>query len=197
MQYFFRFITALSITTYSLISLSAPYIQAELTAADTELKQYYFAAARLGDTTLMQAFMDAGVSPDQTNEKGYTPIMIATYNGQSAMVDYLLKHGADACAKDNRGNTALMAAIFRAEVGIAKTLMTQPCNNPNHQNNAGQTPLMYAALFNRTILIDALKSKGAKFDLKDKSGNSAADLAIAQGNDALAVQLKTGKTNIE
>jgi len=177
------------ITTICLACLIAPNTQANPTA-DAELKQYYFAAARLGDTTLMQAFFDAGVSPNQPNEKGYTPVMIATYNGQSTMVDYLLEHGADACAKDNRGNTALMAAIFRAEIGIAKKLMAQPCN-PNHQNNAGQTPLMYAALFNRTPLIDALKHKGAQLALTDNSGNSAADLAASQGNEALTIHLQT------
>ncbi|NOZ52406.1 MAG: ankyrin repeat domain-containing protein [Gammaproteobacteria bacterium] len=180
-------------TTLYFVCLTFVYAHTKPTP-DTELQQYYFAAARLGDVKLMQAFIAAGVSPNHANVKGYTPIMIATYHGQSIMVDYLLDHGANACAKDNRGNTALMAAIFRTELSIAKKLMSQSCD-PNHQNNAGQTPLMYAALFNRTTLIDALKKKGAQIELRDKLGNSAADLATSQGNLALINRLQPAKPN--
>jgi len=159
-----------------------------------QLNDYYFAAARMGDMELMQAFLEAGFSANLANDKGYTPIMIAAYQGQENMVNYLLEQGADPCAEDKRGNTALMAAIFRAEVFIAKTLLTQDCS-PNHQNKAGQTPLMYAALFDRQSVIDYLRDKGANVKLQDNSGNDAMSLAISQGNQRLASRLQAAQAS--
>ncbi|MCP5775205.1 ankyrin repeat domain-containing protein, partial [Klebsiella pneumoniae] len=86
---------------------------------------------------------------------GYTGLILAAYHGQRAAVEQLLAAGADPCAQDKRGNTALMGAIFKGEVRIARRLIDATCN-PDQRNGAGQTAAMYAAMFQRKELLDAL-----------------------------------------
>lgn len=70
-------------------------------------------------------------------------MILAAYHGQSDAVERLLAAGANACVQDKRGNTALMGAIFKGELKIARRLLATECN-PDQRNQAGQTAAMYA-----------------------------------------------------
>lgn len=125
-------------------------------SAFAELSQYYFAAARVGDAEVLREFSQAGFPLDLKNSKGYTALMIATYNGNGAVVDYLLQRGADACMEDRRGNTALMAAIFRGEFAIARTLLKQDCDTAQ-TNKAGHSAEDFARVFGRERVAQLLE----------------------------------------
>ncbi|MGJ8582366.1 MAG: ankyrin repeat domain-containing protein [Psychromonas sp.] len=153
--------------------------EAVQSATYTDLMPYYYAAARTGDNEVISEFLNAGLPVDIKNHKGYTALMIATYNGQARIVHSLIAQGANVCAQDNRGNTALMAAVFRGELSIAKSLMSEECDE-NQQNNAGQTAVMFATLFGREELRALLIERGANISLEDNSGNSA--VSIKQAN---------------
>jgi hypothetical protein len=160
--------------------LCAGLAQAEPTpdpvAIQAELAQRYLDAAREGRLEVLHAFIEAGYDLDTQDAKGYSALILAAYHGHADAVDTLLAAGADPCLQDGRGNTALMGAIFKAELGIAHRLMNTPC--PTDQRNAaGQTAAMYAALFQRTRLLDQLREKGADMALKDALGNDAESLA--------------------
>lgn len=88
----------------------------------------------------------------------------------------MIAAGADACAEDKRGNTALMGAIFKGELRIAKRLLATECD-PDQRNNAGQTPAMHAALFQREAVLQALRERGADLDSSDPLGNRVESLA--------------------
>lgn len=140
--------------------------------SQNELMAYFHAAARTSDIEVLEAFLMAGMPIEAKDQKGYTALMIASYNGRLNAVNKLLEYGANACAQDNKGNTALMAAIFKGELKIAQRLLNTHCDT-NQQNNAGQTALMYSTLFGRTELTQLLISRGAELTLEDTSGNSA------------------------
>jgi len=72
-----------------------------------------------------------------------------------------------------------MGAIFKGELGIAKRLMQADCA-PDQRNNAGQTAAMYAALFQRTDVLNELAARGADFSLKDVQGNDVTKLQGGQ-----------------
>lgn len=74
---------------------------------------------------------------------------------------------------------ALMGAIFKGEVQIARTLLAANCS-PDQRNGAGQTAAMYAGLFKRVELLDALKAKGADMNAEDPLGNRATRLASGE-----------------
>ena len=145
-------------------------------AVQEQLQNYYFDAARRGDVPMLETFIEAGYALNTQDEKGYTALILAAYHGHGPAVERLLAAGADACAQDKRGNTALMGAIFKGEVQIAHRLLSTDCS-PDQRNGAGRTAAMYAGLFKRAELLDALKAKGADLQAQDPLGNTAMDLA--------------------
>jgi ankyrin repeat protein len=112
----------------SLLMVSA-VVLAEEQAQDPlqQLTSYFFAAARTGDTLVLNEFLQQGFPVDQRNRQSYTALMVATYAGQQAIVELLLKQGADACLRDKRGHTAMMGAIVKAEWTIGKILYPIDC----------------------------------------------------------------------
>jgi len=140
----------------------------------TDLSRYFFAAARTGETTVLQAFLQAGFPVNSQNDASYTALMIAAYQGQSTAVETLLLAGADACIRDKRGHTALMGAMIKAEWGIARQLYAIDCDK---ENTAKAT--------------DAIT---------DKSQMTAAQFAEKFGQSekfkALAVQLQAAETPV-
>ncbi|GGL32414.1 hypothetical protein GCM10009091_12880 [Pseudomonas brenneri] len=144
-------------------------------ALKAQLQDYYFDAARRGDVEMLNTFIEAGYSLSTVDDKGYTALILAAYHGQGPAVERLLAAGADACVQDKRGNTALMGAIFKGELKIAQRLLGADCN-PDQRNGAGQTAAMFAGLFQRVELLDALKAKGADLNAEDPVGNSASRL---------------------
>ena len=141
----------------------------------TQLKTHYFDAARRGDVEMLDTFIASHYPLDVQDDKGYTALILAAYNGQGKTVEQLLNAGANACVQDKRGNTALMGAIFKGELKIARRLLATDCN-PDQRNGAGQTAAMYAGLFKRVELLNDLTRKGADLNAEDAVGNSAARL---------------------
>ncbi|APD91133.1 hypothetical protein BM524_15730 [Alteromonas mediterranea] len=150
------------------------------------LKARYFDAAREGDSAMLAAFYQAGLDVNVADEKGYTALILAAYHGHTETVNFLIgEASANPCQEDNRGNTALMGAIFKGHVSVAKQLVFADCNI-DEENAQGQTALMFASLFDRQEIINTLIDKGANPAHTDKAGNSVADIALSQGNYELA-----------
>ncbi|VWB66407.1 putative ankyrin-like protein [Burkholderia aenigmatica] len=141
----------------------------------------WFDAARVGRVDILRALHDAGYPVDATDSHGFTAVILASYDGQPAALDYLLSAGANACAGDRHGNTALMGALFKNEPNIARRLIDTPC--PIDQTNgAGETALGFATLFNRFELIPLLVAHGANPNHVDRRGQSLLQLAQSHDN---------------
>jgi uncharacterized protein len=149
------------------------------------VQELLFAAARRGRDDVFPALLQAGADLEGTDSKGYTALILASYNGQESTTALLLSHGARVDAGDTeRGNTALMGIAFKGYAAIAKRLIEAGAD-VNTRNFAGQTALMTAAMFNRIEIIDLLLAAGADPTLSDASGNTVVTLAGSQGNQAL------------
>lgn len=111
-----------------------------------ELIDIFFAASKTGNNDVIHEFLKHGFPVDARNIDGYTPLMMAAYYGQQETVTRLLAAGADRCARDKKGNTALMGAIFKFEWSIAKQLRRVDCDA-----NAQQTGQKTAAEFAQVI----------------------------------------------
>lgn len=150
------------------------------------LVELWFDAARMGRDDVIPALLAAGVDIEVTDAKGYTGLVLASYNGQQSTTALLLEHGAAVDgAHDAQGNTALMGVCFKGYVPIAQTLIDAGAD-VNRRNSVGQTALMMAALFNQGEIIDLLLENGADAGITDAAGNTVNTLAIAQGNTELA-----------
>ncbi|PIA97127.1 hypothetical protein CB0940_05713 [Cercospora beticola] len=77
---------------------------------------------------------------------------------------------------DEKGDSALNLAACEKYPAIVKLLLDNGTNT-DHQNKAGRTPLMEAALWGRIENVKHLLKNGAKKDLYDSDGCQAADLA--------------------
>ena len=62
-----------------------------------------FIAARTNDVSGAQALLADHADVNQQDEKGYTPLIIATYNGNYDVAQFLLDHGAATEKKDASG----------------------------------------------------------------------------------------------
>lgn len=63
-----------------------------------------------GDLTTVIEICSTKEQINVSNEKGWTPLIIATYNNQKEIVNYLITHGADIFAVSNNGTNLLMYA---------------------------------------------------------------------------------------
>lgn len=149
-------------------------------------QQLLFEAARLGRTDMIDPLLKAGADVNAYDDRGFTPLILAAYNGQLATVEALINKGADACRPDrDQGNTAQMGVAFKGEDGIAARLLKAGCD-VNARNKAGQTALMMASLFNRQAQVNILLAAGADRSIQDAAGRSASSVAADQGNSAMA-----------
>jgi hypothetical protein len=149
----------------------------------------WFAAARAGRTDILDGMIDAKFPINATTTEGYTALTLSAYNHAPASLDLLIKRGADACIADKRGNTALMGALFKGDIEIAKTLSTTSCDI-DQVNNAGQTAVSFATMFGRLDMLPVLLARGADLNHTDANGRTPLALAIEQRNTAAADALK-------
>lgn len=85
------------------------------------------AAGRDDVATLAMILSDNPLLINECDERGWTPLIVACFNGATACVDLLLSHGADVDRGNVRGTTPLMYAKDHAlrsgDVGILETLV--------------------------------------------------------------------------
>ena len=142
-----------------------------------------FNAARQGDLEVVRAL--AGLRSDTLNSqdaKGYTPLILAVYNEQHAVVQYLLSNKVVIDAQDNAGNTALMGAVFKGyEHQVAQLLGAGADVNMRNYNLA--TALTFACTFTGPGIVKQLLEAGADKNVQDARGLTPLDHAKMQGNE--------------
>jgi uncharacterized protein len=98
---------------------------------------------------------------DRKNAKGYSPLMLAAYNGHLEATRYLISIGADIDSTDNSGNSILMGVAFKGHKEILQLLLLHKAN-ARHRNAAGQDALQFAQMFGRFDCADLLRSNQGK-----------------------------------
>ena len=77
----------------SVVFVLSPFAHSNTLSTEESYQQlvpYYYAAARTGDKEVIEVFIEAGFPINAKNAKGYTALMIATYNGRKGVVKELL-----------------------------------------------------------------------------------------------------------
>ncbi|WCP70178.1 ankyrin repeat domain-containing protein (plasmid) [Vibrio tubiashii] len=134
-----------------------------LLAAEDKLEEEYqslvelfFGAARIGNNEVVDTFVSQGFPIDQRNNQSYTALMVAAYQGNRETVRLLLDSGANACLQDKRGNTALMGALIKREIGIAKDLYQAECS-PELRNKAGLNLKEFAEIYGQSNVLKLIQ----------------------------------------
>jgi ankyrin repeat protein len=88
-----------------------------------EFAHRMFDLARTGATAELAGYLEAGVPPNLTNDKGDTLLILAAYHDHPETVAALITAGADPARVNDRGQTALAAAVFRRSAVSVTTLL--------------------------------------------------------------------------
>jgi ankyrin repeat protein len=119
-------------------------------------------AAMRGDVDMAQMLMYAGANMKATTRIGaYTPLFLASQNGHAAVIEALLRAGADPKGADAAGTTPLMVAAASGHTDAVKALLDHGADVNAKESVRGETAVMFAAASNRADVIDLLVQTGA------------------------------------
>ena len=79
--------------------------------------------ARQGDAVQLAGYIDAGLPVNLTGASGDSLLILAAYHVHPETVKTLLDRGADTARLNDRGQTALGAAVFRRSEPIVRALL--------------------------------------------------------------------------
>ncbi|MFT7120427.1 MAG: ankyrin repeat protein [Neolewinella sp.] len=139
-----------------------------------------FEAIRNGDVDQLKTVIETTPSSlISTDERGSTPLVLASYLGSMEATKLLVEAGAELNTCGMTG-TALMGVCFKGYAEIASYLIGAGANiDATHAN--GSTALTFAAMFNKVEIVKLLLEKGADAGAKDVNGLTAADHARSKG----------------
>jgi len=160
-------------------------------------------AVDAGSLAAVTHLLDAGVDANIGMGPGI-PLHLAAYNGDAAMVELLLDHGASVDVARKDGATALFRAVSYPEGSKATTPMTTDRlaaistlvnrgANVNVRGFLGDTPLHQAASHGYTRAIVFLIDHGADANARNDSGSTPLHAAAMQGRtDAVGTLISKG-----
>ena len=114
------------------------------------------------------------------NYANSTPLHNAAHTGNLAVIDLLLKNGADITLINSEGQTPLHIAAALGNSAVLNRLL-QATPDVSAVETSGNTPLHYAAEAGDLASFNALLTKGADPKIKNKDGYTAPDLLL-KGN---------------
>lgn len=155
-----------------------------------------FEAAALGLTERVAELLAA--APNQANAfaaDGFTPLGLASYFGQPAVVDLLLAGGADPnlAARNAMRVAPIHSAVANQDAAVALTITTALLAHSAEVNVAqegGYTPLHETAFHGDPALTELLLRHGADPRAQTSEGVTPLALAEKHGHAAIAARLR-------
>src|SRR2546426_4418787 len=94
-----------------------------LTAVEADGSTALHAAVRLDNLEIADLLIAAGANVKAATRYNITPLSLACASGNAAMIERLLKAGADANSTSEEGQTVLMTAALTGKVDGVKALL--------------------------------------------------------------------------
>jgi ankyrin repeat protein len=153
-------------------------------------------AAFNDDLDLAKTLVAAGANVRATTRLGaISPLFMACTNGNAAMIEILVKAGADVNSAKTNGTTALMLAASSGSVEAVEVMIKNGAKVDAKESAHGQTALMFAAALNRDAVVRSLLAHGANANVAtavhklehvrfDQDGNIVEDRAGGRGGAA-------------
>ena len=145
-----------------------------------------------GNTEVVWNLLRQGADPDRGLPDGTTPLMTASSVGDKRIVDMLLAAGASINARNEDGETALSYAALNSQLVVTKRLLRAGAD-VNVVNGAGESLLMRATARNDLLLSEVLVGADANVAYEGPNGQTALDIARANGNADLVMILRNAR----
>ncbi|XP_019623885.1 PREDICTED: ankyrin repeat domain-containing protein 29-like [Branchiostoma belcheri] len=143
-----------------------------------------FIAAQNGHCKLLRFLLSKGANENQIRKDRATPLWIASQMGHADIVKELLDAGAQVDAAREDGATPLFKAAHKGHVEVVRSLVNHGATFELLNN--GESALHAAALFGHLKVVKDLVAAGANVNLKNKEGQTPAELARDAGYDVIA-----------
>ena len=178
----------------SVLLLTAYYGHPELAEVFVRqgAKPDVFEASALGDLDTVRKLVAANSGAvNAFAADGFYPLGLAAFFGHRAIVEFLLKNGANVrmAARNAQKVTALNGAVARRDIEIVKMLLGAGAD-PNARQERGFAPLHDAAANGNAALVELLLRHGARADGKADDGKTPGDMATDRGHKEIAEMLK-------
>lgn len=148
-----------------------------------------FDLARSGTVAEVKDMMKQ--NPDiinQTNESGFSPLILACYRGNVEVAKFLIDNVKDVNYKSQEG-TALSGLSVKYNKDLVTYLLNKKAD-PNIADASGSTPLFWAVKFGNKELIELLLRYKADKTLKDVQGMTPFEYALQTNNKEIINLLK-------
>lgn len=160
-------------------------------------------AARSGKIEVVRVLATKELIDSRTDE-GYTPHMIAAFEGHREVCEVLLKAGANPLVTANKGRTALHVAVDDNNIEAVKILSTNkqffnifaPYIFPQDYHSQ-VTPLMLTAHYGHKELCEILLKTDVDPFVKNNDGLNALHFAAKAGKGDVVMILSTNKNLID
>jgi ankyrin repeat protein len=164
----------------------------------------FFIAVRIGHIAKVRAYLDHDPALLNMHERwdeatalryglpivsSFTPLHRAAYNGDRALVAFLLGRHADVNARTRSGQTPLHVAVMINYPAVVAQLLDGAAD-PNRATDEGLTPLHYAVILDRPELALLLLDAGAGCRIADRNGRTPLDWAVVKGYEHMVMLLR-------
>jgi len=145
-----------------------------------------FHAAMKGHVAVARYLVEHGANKEAPSYNGWTSLIVAARNGYADVVRMLIEHGANKDTADDYDWTPLQHASYNGHVAVVEYLLEQGCDMNRAGSSYGFTAFHWAAINNRLEIAQLLLRFGARLDVRDKYGQTPADLATRYGHHDIA-----------
>jgi serine/threonine-protein phosphatase 6 regulatory ankyrin repeat subunit B len=131
--------------------------------------------SQIGDTIsiielLMQKYGNNNGAQNTQNINGKTPFFLACGRKYKLLAKKLLSYSPNLTIVDKDGNTALHWAVHLQEISVVQSILDKNILSIDVRNNAGGTPILWAAYRNDKAMVEYLLNHNADLNILDKDG---------------------------
>jgi uncharacterized protein len=158
-----------------------------LLSGETPLMQ----AATRGNLDTVRALLSSKADPNAKEANyGQTALMAAISQRHAAVVEELLRRGAEVDLGATSGFTPLMYAAQQGDAAITGILLNAGAKPNFAQPQFGMTPLIIASAMSKAEVVDLLLEKGADANAKDARGYTSLHLAVRDSDHGIDLRSK-------
>ncbi|XP_017717207.1 PREDICTED: ankyrin repeat domain-containing protein 27 isoform X2 [Rhinopithecus bieti] len=121
----------------------------------------------------------SGLGVNVTSQDGSSPLHVAALHGRVDLIPLLLKHGANAGARNADQAVPLHLACQQGHFQVVKCLLDLNAK-PNKKDLSGNTPLIYACSGGHHEVAALLLQHGASINASNNKGNTALHEAVIE-----------------